>query len=92
MARRSLERRLVALESARTPKRRLYWIDIGEPDVDDEPDIDDGERVTLDAWPRRYAGVVVDIGASVGTNDDENRERLNKVRAKRGYSNGDDEL
>jgi hypothetical protein len=30
-----------------------------------------GERVQLDAWPRQYAGVVVDIGGS--TNDEENR-------------------
>jgi hypothetical protein len=34
----------------------MYVVDIGEPDVDD------GERVPLDAWPRQYAGVVVDIG------------------------------
>jgi hypothetical protein len=44
----------------------MYVVDIGEPDVDD------GERVQLDAWPRQYAGVVVDIGGS--TNDDENRD------------------
>jgi hypothetical protein len=69
MTRRSRERRLAALESARTPDTGLYWIDIGEPDVDD-----DGEPMTLDDRPRRYAGVVVDIGASVGTNDDENRD------------------
>ncbi len=66
MARRSLERRLAALERARTPDTGMYWIDIGEPDDDD------GERVPLDAWPRQYAGVVIDIGA--GTNDDENRD------------------
>jgi hypothetical protein len=45
----------------------MYWIDIGEPDVDD------AEPVPLEAWPRRYAGVVVDIGGA-GTNDDENRD------------------
>ena len=66
MTRRSLERRLATLESARTPDAGMYWVDIGEPDVDD------GERVPLDAWPRQYAGVVVDIGGS--TNDDENRD------------------
>ena len=65
MTRRSLERRLAALESARTPDGGMYVVDIGEPDVDD------GERVQLDGWPRQYAGVVVDIGGS--TNDDENR-------------------
>jgi len=43
----------------------MYVVDIGEPDVDD------GDRVLLDAWPRQYAGVVVDIGGS--THDDENR-------------------
>jgi hypothetical protein len=66
MTRRSLERRLAALECARTPDAGMYWVDIGEPDVDD------GERVQLDGWPRQYAGVVVDIGGS--TNDDENRD------------------
>ena len=66
MTRHSLQRRLVALERARTPDTGLYVIDIGEPDVDD------GERVQLDVWPQRYAGVVVDIGGS--TNDDENRD------------------
>jgi hypothetical protein len=66
MTRRSLERRLAALESARTPDGGMYVVDIGEPDVDD------GERVQLDDWPRQYAGVVVDIGGS--TNDDENRD------------------
>ncbi len=66
MTRRRLERRLAALESARTPDGGMYVVDIGEPDVDD------GERVPLDAWPRQYAGVVVDIGGS--TNDDENRD------------------
>jgi hypothetical protein len=65
MTRRSLERRLAALESARTPDGGMYVVDIGEPDVDD------GERVQLDDWPRQYAGVVVDIGGS--THDDENR-------------------
>ncbi len=65
MTRRSLERRLAALESARTPDGGMYWVDIGEPDVDD------GERVPFDDWPRQYAGVVVDIGGS--THDDENR-------------------
>jgi hypothetical protein len=65
MTRRSLERRLATLESARTPEGGMYVVDIGEPDVDD------GERVQLDDWPQRYAGVVVDIGGS--TNDDENR-------------------
>ena len=67
MTRHSLQRRLAALERARTPDTGLYWIDIGEPDVDD------AEPVPLDAWPRRSAGVVVDIG-SAGTNDDENRD------------------
>jgi hypothetical protein len=43
----------------------MYVVDIGEPDVDD------GERVQLDDWPRQDAGIVVDIGGS--TNDDENR-------------------
>ncbi len=56
MTRHSLERRLAALESARTPDDGMYVVDIGEPDVDD------GERVPLDAWSRQYAGVVVDIG------------------------------
>ena len=65
MTRHSLQRRLAALESARTPDAGMYVVDIGEPDVDD------GERVQLDDWPRQYAGVVVDIGGS--TNDDENR-------------------
>jgi hypothetical protein len=66
MTRRSLERRLAALESARTPDGGMYVVDIGEPDVDD------GERVPLDGWPQRYAGAfVIDIGGS--TNDDENR-------------------
>ena len=65
MTRHSLQRRLAALESARTPDAGMYWVDIGEPDVDD------AERVPLDGWPRQYAGVVVDIGGS--TNDDENR-------------------
>ncbi len=59
MTRHSLQRRLAALESARMPDTGLYLVDIGEPDVDD------GERMQLDAWPRPYAGVVVDIGASV---------------------------
>ncbi len=54
MTRRSLERRLAALESARTPDGGMYVVDIGEPDVDD------GERVPLDAW-QRY-GLVIDIG------------------------------
>ncbi len=67
MTRHSLERRLAALERARTPDTGMYWIDIGEPDVDD------AEPVPLEAWPRRYAGVVVDIGGA-GTNDDENRD------------------
>ncbi len=66
MTRHSLQRRLAALESARTPDAGMYWVDIGEPDVDD------GERVQLDGWPQQYAGVVVDIGGS--TNDDENRD------------------
>jgi hypothetical protein len=57
MTRRSLERRLAALESARTPDAGMYWVDIGEPDVDD------GERVQLDEWPQRYAGAfAIDIG------------------------------
>ncbi len=34
MTRRSLERRLAALESARTPDDGMYVVDIGEPDVD----------------------------------------------------------
>ena len=55
MTRRSLEHRLAALESARTPDGGMYVVDIGEPDVDD------GERVQLDGWQRRYA-VVIDIG------------------------------
>ena len=55
MTRRSLERRLAALESARTPDGGMYVVDIGEPDVDD------GERVQLDGWPQRYA-IVIDIG------------------------------
>jgi hypothetical protein len=59
MTRHSLERRLAALESARSPDTGMYWVDIGEPDVDDS------ERMQLDAWPRPYSGVVVDIGASV---------------------------
>ncbi len=42
MTRRSLERRLAALESARTPDGGMYVVDIGEPDVDD------AERVQLD--------------------------------------------
>ncbi len=63
MTRHSLQRRLAALESARTPDAGMYWVDIGEPDVDD------GERVPLDEW-QRY-GLVIDIGGS--TNDDENR-------------------
>ncbi len=67
MTRHSLQRRLAALESARTPDGGMYWVDIGEPDVDD------GERVPLDDWPQRDAGAfVVDIGGS--TNDDENRD------------------
>jgi hypothetical protein len=33
----------------------MYVVDIGEPDVDD------GERVSLDGWPQRY-GLVIDIG------------------------------
>ena len=66
MTRHSLERRLAALESARTPDGGMYVVDIGEPDVDD------GERVQRDDWPQRYAGAfVIDIGGS--TNDDENR-------------------
>ena len=64
MTRRSLERRLATLESARTPDGGMYVVDIGEPDVDD------GERVQLDGWPQRYA-IAIDIGGS--TNDDENR-------------------
>ncbi len=57
MTRRSLERRLAALESARTPDGGMYVVDIGEPDVDD------GERVQLDGWPQGYAGAfVIDIG------------------------------
>ncbi len=65
MTNRSLERRLAALERARTPDDGMYVVDIGEPDVDD------GERVQCDEWQRQYSGVVVDIGGS--TNDDENR-------------------
>ncbi len=52
MTNRSLERRLAALERARTPDDGMYVVDIGEPDVDD------GERVELDDWPQRYAGVI----------------------------------
>ncbi len=63
MTRRSLERRLATLESARTPADGMYVVDIGEPDVDD------GERVLLVEWQRH--GLVIDIGGS--TNDDENR-------------------
>ena len=55
MTRRSLEHRLATLESARTPDDGMYVVDIGEPDVDD------GERVSLDGWPQRY-GLVIDIG------------------------------
>ena len=66
MTRHSLERRLAALESARTPDDGMYVVDIGEPDVDD------GERVQCDEWQRQYSGAfVIDIGGS--TNDDENR-------------------
>ena len=56
MTRRSLERRLAALESARTPDGGMYVVDIGEPDVDD------GEPASsLDGWPQWYA-IVIDIG------------------------------
>ncbi len=55
MTRRSLQRRLAALESARTPDTGMYWVDIGEPDVDD------GERMQLVEWPHRYAAAI-DIG------------------------------
>ncbi len=73
MTRRRLERRLAALESARTPDGGMYVVDIGEPDVDD------GERVPLDGWPQRYAGAfVIDIGGS--TNDDAEPRHLNKLR------------
>ncbi len=67
MTRRSLERRLAVLESARTPDTGLYVVDIGEPDVDD------GEGLQLVEVGRRYAGAfVIDIGGTV--NDDENRD------------------
>ena len=60
MTRRSLERRLATLESARTPDDSMYVVDIGEPDVDD------GERVPLDEWQRRYSrSIVVDIGGEL---------------------------
>ncbi len=62
MTRHSLERRLAALESARTPDGGMYVVDIGEPDVDD------GERVLLVEW-QRY-GLVVDIGGELESGAD----------------------
>ena len=63
MTNRNLERRLAALERARTPDGGMYVVDIGEPDVDD------GERVLLVEWQRRY-GLVIDIGGELESGTD----------------------
>ncbi len=61
MTRRSLERRIVALQAKRTPATpvAIAWQDIGEPDVDEttvERVVAGGpnERMPLDEWRRRY--------------------------------------
>jgi len=61
MTRRSLERRLAALQAKRAPAvaRVLAWQDIGEPGLDADtvqlcvPGGND-ERMPLDEWRRRY--------------------------------------
>jgi hypothetical protein len=68
MTNRSLERRLAALERARTPDDGLYVIDIGEPDRDD------GERVPFDDW-QHDDGVVIDIGGGNTVENTQEREK-----------------
>jgi len=68
MTNRSLERRLAALERARTPDDGVYVVDIGDGYVDWH-----GERIPIDEWQRRHPdAITVDIGGS--TNDNENRD------------------
>jgi hypothetical protein len=69
MTNRSLERRLAALESARTPDDGLYVIDIGEPDTDD------GERVPFVDWQHDDGGVVIDIGGGNTVENTQEREK-----------------
>jgi hypothetical protein len=67
MTRHSLQRRLAALERARTPDDGAYVVDIGDGYVDWH-----GERIPIDEWQRCHPdAITVDIGGS--TNDDENR-------------------
>ncbi len=62
MTRHSLQRRLAALERARTPDGGMYVVDIGDGYVDWH-----GERIPIDEWQRRYPeSVVVDIGGAGG--------------------------
>jgi hypothetical protein len=49
MTNRSLQRRLAALERARTPDDGLYVVDIGDGYVDWH-----GERMPIDEWQRRH--------------------------------------
>ncbi len=74
MTNRSLQRRLAALERARTPDDGAYVIDIGDGYVDWH-----GERIPIDDWQRCHPdAITVDIGGS--TNDNENRDtRLGNV-------------
>ena len=60
MTPRSLERRLAALESARTPDGGMYVVDIGDGYVDWH-----GERIPIDDWQRCHPdAITVDIGGS----------------------------
>ncbi len=61
MTRRSLERRLAALQAKPTPAApvAIAWQDIGEPDIDEntvERVVAGGpnERMHIDEWHRRY--------------------------------------
>ncbi len=61
MTRRRLERRLAALESARTPDDGLYVVDIGDGYVDWH-----GERIPIDEWQRHHPdALTVDIGGKL---------------------------
>ncbi len=71
MTNRSLQRRLAALERARTPDDGLYVVDIGDGYVDWH-----GERMPIDDWQRRHPDALTfDIGAGNTVENTHAREK-----------------